>query len=326
MTEESPRSISRHGSGAVALVRNTGRPKDINSMAYRLFTVVRGTVILECAAKSIALDAQDICDFWFTEAVEDMDPASRVSMHGAPIGELRQRAIRLFETGDRRPSRDQVSLLLADARVVDTQLLHWVQALPFDWHFTSKVRTDLIGSDTRAEDSQAWCGVVHEYNDVWTACITNNYRVLRIFVQSVIARCLSYLERRPEPTSMPTGFLYRAAMHTVRALVDDIAASVHAHIGDIADTTKVVDFLRIRHLKAHEALGAFYIMKPLWIACAVEGIDEDLKAWMRARLGFIGVEYSLRQALILRESKAVIPMTWDPMEWDHDFPGVVLAI
>lgn len=61
-------------------------------------------------------------------------------------------------------------------------------------------------------------------------------------------------------------------------------------------------------------------MEPLWVASTVEGIDERLRRWMRECLAFIGTEYNLKKALVLRASKAVLPTG------SRDFPGQFLAI
>lgn len=250
-------NTSRHGQGAIALVKHRGHPTDMKSGSYRLFSVVRGSFVIEAASKSYALNEREMEDFWFSEGTESLNPSDRLYQHAITIPALRQRAADMFDRGAATPSRDRVALLFADARIIDTKLLHWSEKLPPDWNFSTTIQTSFTdGTATEHDRQRSWCGIVHSYPEMFIAGVFNNYRMFRIFIQSVAARCLWYLSQDAAPSLMATSFLHRAALHTVRGLIDDIAASVPAHLGqfvDPMDPKSLMEPIRMAGLKSSEA-------------------------------------------------------------------------
>lgn len=92
-----------------------------------------------------------------------------------------------------------MNLLLADARVADTKLLHWAQTLPPACGFKALMRPDLTGDVAVSYGAQSWNGLAHVYSDAWIGDGLNSYRMFRIFVQSVIARCYSFTGQGSQP-------------------------------------------------------------------------------------------------------------------------------
>lgn len=266
---------------------------------------------MEAAAIAHPLDERDLADFWFgpDETGEEPDAPEKLQRISASLPSLRYRAKLVFGGLRALPDQDEVERLLSDARFVDTKLQYWVQSLPSDFSFSTQRENEEYCD---LADADSYQGMVHIYPNSWISTVYNHSRVVRIFVQSIIGQCLSFLAQSTRSTSMPTSFLHSAAMHTVKTLVDDIAHSVPQFLGKKAAVSMIVEGRPTSGSRVVEGLVAFWIVKPLAVACTVEGIDPELRIWIFGRLQYIAREFGFMEGLAIMRAGATLPMNWKP--------------
>jgi len=120
----------------------------------------------------------------------------------------------------------KLEALTRAAQKVDSDLEAWVSSLGHHWGPI----TVAIQFDTPHDPSQVeqWPGPVHIYDDLFTANITNDYRISRIFCQKVLLACTAEIQRtRKDPWIYSVS---QRARYISQQMVDEICASVPFHM------------------------------------------------------------------------------------------------
>jgi hypothetical protein len=168
--------------------------------------------------------------------------------------------------------------IIQEALALDSELAIWEAQLPDYWRYTIK---------PSAEHSEiVYKQQVHDYRDVWTARVYNNYRWSRILLNELVLVHMAKLglfhsEDEPEQNKH---------LRVVSEMATDLCTSVSAQFFS-SNAQRAIR----NHVPAMS--GCFLLLFPLAIAGSGIGVPEDLHNWVIKLLDFIGRKMGVSQAL-----------------------------
>lgn len=172
---------------------------------------------------------------WFGEDTEE-NAANRLTKVSMALPSLRRQYETLKKATKTALSTIEAEALLNAAKLVDDDLRDWSDTLPPSWRpkFVS-ISPEPEGNIMEAPE---WPGPQHMYQDVFMSSIINDYRVSRIFCQTVVTGCLDFLgtSHREEVPGMDL----LTAQYITQKMVDEICSSVTFHLNfDVGRRAKV---------------------------------------------------------------------------------------
>lgn len=249
---------------------------------------------------------------WTSDEQYGSNVANRLTVICMELPNIRVRAEAIIEKSQDVVHWDEIESIVETTRRIDAELEHWHQTLPSNWApKTHSMHYDLAADLYNAEQ---WPGPIHVYEDVFIANILNDYRVSRIFCQSVILTGLCWLtaarrrQKYLDPGSEDEPFeplsdhqaLFDQALYVTQTLVDEICWCVPFHLRyDLQP--------QISHTGqdpgAAEGLGGYFLIWPVFICASLPWIHPKQREWLNGRLFHIGREFNLSQAQVLVVAK-----------------------
>ncbi|KAF2808082.1 uncharacterized protein BDZ99DRAFT_447247 [Mytilinidion resinicola] len=291
-TPETVNAWANHVDGAVALVKLRGNEQFKNPFSYSVFRAVRTMMITSCVQRSIPVTEFPGEYGWIGSEHSEENAANRLTLISIDLPNVRTRAHDLL-TSEKTPETEaEVLSLIGYAEMVDANLENWAHTLPDDWNFsTTKMVYDMPED---VENADEWPGPQHTYGDVFIANIVNDYRVSRIFCQSVILGCVTWMALEREDHQIERKCA--RARFVIQSMTDEIAASVPFHMNyDLQPVAKQLG----QDQSAAEALGAYFLVWPLFVAGNTDVVPIKQRKWFLGRLNLIGREFGLSNAQIL---------------------------
>ena len=157
----------------------------------------------------------------------DENAANRLTLICIDLPNIRARATALTTSPYAKDLEEEAHSILGYAQLVDANLQDWYTTLPTDWQYQT---VGMFGNiPDEVAKSEHWIGPQHVYEDVHVASIINDYRVCRIFCNSVVVSCVNWLAMG-KAGKQPTSSAYDNAMFVIQAMVDEISACVPFHM------------------------------------------------------------------------------------------------
>lgn len=204
--------------------------------------------------------------------------------------------------------------LIGEAQDVDKRLVAWQHNLPLHFRYCS---IPLFGNDPEdPEHIPIWPGMIHYYRNCFIASFLNNYRIIRIYLQELIARCAARLghEEVLDRDSRQGQVLY-----VLRQMVDEICGTVPYLMG--ADVPDMPMFIGLSGSKSPEmSIGSWLNLRPLYVASKVECIPKPQKKWIYGRLIAIANEYGYRIANDIGKEASPEPEERPSIDWNTELP------
>ncbi|KAF2268553.1 hypothetical protein CC78DRAFT_540821 [Lojkania enalia] len=278
---------ANHIDGAVALTKMRGTEQFNNEMSHDVFRA-----ITSCVQRSKPVEPFPGEYGWVgRESTDEENAANRLTLICIDLPNIRARATALTNSPYDKALEKEALAVLEFAQMVDSNLQEWYRTLPSDWHYQTVGMVNEIPEDVTI--SEHWIGPQHVYQDVHLASIVNDYRVCRIFCQSVVIGCINWLV--PGGTN-PLGTAYDTALFTIQTMVDEISACVSFHLSyDMQPRAKELG----QDKDAAEAFGGYSLVWPLYVASNAESIPKRQREWLTSRLFVIGSRFGLSAAQVL---------------------------
>ncbi|KAF2200460.1 hypothetical protein GQ43DRAFT_373758 [Delitschia confertaspora ATCC 74209] len=306
--KDSMMAWANHVDGAVALTKSRGDEQFKNPMSYAVFRAVRTMMITSCVQRSKPVESFPSRHGWIgdVEQQHEENVANRLTLICIDLPAIRVRATTLHNHPPRTEALiDEARSLIEFARMVDENLLIWSRTLSSDWQYQTATMVYNIPDDLHV--SPEWPGPQHVYESMHIASIINDYRVCRIFCQSVIIACSTWLN--PSEINPKITEDYIKSTYIIQQMVDDIAACVPYHMNsDMHVTSQQLGQDRT----AAEALGGYFLVWPLYVAANAEGVSQMQKDWLQGRLFYIGMTFGLTSAQVLLLARRHV-LTCGPM-------------
>lgn len=159
------------------------------------------------------------------------------------------------------------------------------------------------------DHSGTYLGKFDVYCDVWVSSIWSTYRIMRLFLQAIVLRCIAWLcestvacsnleDHLPDPALLPA---LTNARTVLRKMVDEICASVPYHIGFDTNAEHPTHLLSTSYLSppefannhAPKALGGFFLVWPLLVARSVTIIPQEQKIWLKGRMMHVANNFGI---------------------------------
>lgn len=227
-------------------------------------------------------------DFWLKDDRDELnDPSLYPGAEPARIAtlatRLRERSRNLLQIDSVEESDLEANAILSEAYNLDNKTLS-----TWSWQCQQSNDTFALKLPTRTVRSPGsehiWRGRVDLYEDLKNAMVFNSFRLDRIYIQSVIIRCLARLSTTEEELYIDPQ--YQQACKTMQSLVDDICACVPTYLAeDEAPTSPDSENEANEHAKiVRKGLGAYCMMFPVYAASSIEIISDEQRQWLRGRL------------------------------------------
>lgn len=291
-TDHTIKAWANHVDGAVALTKLRGDSQFKHPMSRAVFRAVRTVMITSCVQLSKPIDPFPSPHGWTGSPLSEENAANRLSLICIDLPNIRARATSLQTLPPTLTSETEARALLTYAQTVDANLQNWSHTLPEDWYFRTAGYLASIADDIDVATAPEWPGPQHVYEDVHIANIINDYRVCRIFCQSVILACINILS----PQNPHTAPEYKNAAFIIQTMVDEICACVPFHMRyDMQHTPKQLG----QDESAAEAIGGYFLVWPLYVAANAEVVPKRQRDWLQGRLFHIGNTFGLSAAQVL---------------------------
>ena len=164
---------------------------------------------------------------WRCDEDLELNAANRLTLICINLPNIKYYAEKLLIQEKTPKMISETMALIRTAKDVDSELEHWALTLNETWD--PEVRS------TRPEDpgdlkaGQYWKGVVHIYKDLNIANVWNDYRVSRIFCQSVILGCVTALPMHIRNEQIER--VSAQAISITQQMVDDICWTIPYLLG-----------------------------------------------------------------------------------------------
>ncbi|KAF2195344.1 hypothetical protein K469DRAFT_698926 [Zopfia rhizophila CBS 207.26] len=290
-TNDTIAAWGNHVDGAVALTKLRGADQFKNPMSHDVFRAVRTMMITSCVQRSKPVDTFPGKHGWMGNEKGEENAANRLTLICIDLPNIRARATALTNSPRTPDQESEARAVLEFAQMVDTNLQEWFHTLPPNWQYRTVDMVSDIPEDVAT--STHWPGPQHVYEDVHIANIVNDYRVCRIFCQSVIMACVTWLSL---DGSQPLTDVYNNSCFVIQQMVDEISACVPFHMSfDMQPMAKKLG----QDEAAAEALGGYFLVWPLYVAANAESVPQRQRDWLSSRLFNIGTTFGLNSAQVL---------------------------
>lgn len=170
--------------------------------------------------------------------------------------------------------------IVEESLVLIRELNDWEASLPEIWRFaTVKVTNNL-------EDS--FNGAAHDYHDMWTARIWNNFRWANIIINEILIVHMAHLGS----TSCEDIAQRKESLATISRMATDICSSVHGQFSKYG-------IKEAQNGKVTPMAGCFLLMFPLAIAGSALEVSQGVHVFAIRILEKIGNTMGIQQALAM---------------------------
>ncbi|KAF2670717.1 hypothetical protein BT63DRAFT_438337 [Microthyrium microscopicum] len=280
-----------HINGAVTLVKLRSSDQFSNPRSAALFRAVRTVMLTAAIQKRATLEDFPHAKGWKCDEHIGMNAANRLTLISLDLPNLKWWATEVLE---RRPSPEKIMDMLSiieQAQDIDRRLEAWVHSLPNIWKADiAKIVTE---PPKNVMTAPFWPGPIFTYQDLNIANVMNEYRVGRIFCQTLVMNCVEAI-----PNTSQTDSLQRAlteAVYIMQLMADDFCSTVPYMLGFDYYSRPGAS---IEDEKSTIATGGYFASWPLWVIKKVPILPEEQRKWLLARLIYIGVGHGMNETQV----------------------------
>lgn len=288
-----------HVLGAVRLLMTRGEAVFQDTMASRLFNVVRLFV-----SEGVRARGESLPPFFAKPTPLPETPESLLSQYLTPIPQIRRPILLCLKSMD----MENIALLsnfVQDCQQTDGRVLMWSRALPESYAY------QIMPNREGDEPDFPFAQPRHQYKDSHNHRLWNAYRYTRICMNVLALRCLEQL-------SILSGTDLTDAIslcqHNIQSMANEICQSLPPQLLSGRPIPRLKTMSQVQR-----AVSAYYMLWPLYAAQSLITIPQIQRQWIRDRLAEISDYFHLRNARILVEAAEADPGR--PMfmaEWPDD--------
>ena len=243
---------------------------------------------------------------------------------------LRSRVIKVLQLPHSAESHQAADKLLEQCLELDLQQAAWPSTLPQDWQYITVAKA-LEPRNTDYANVELYPGSVDVYYDGWISHMWNSHRCMRLFLNAIITRCVSYLT--PAHGDLKTHSTYVDAVHNIQDLVDDICSSTPFHIGYYPSTAEMAcQYANVPAMRPVEpiAIGAYFFLWPLFVSWSAITIPQKQQDWIRGTMLKISERFGSTKALELMKihqqdpKRPLYAENWDSSFFENLFEAASL--
>lgn len=165
---------------------------------------------------------------WVGDGDSTENAANRLTIISMDLPAIRTRYEALRYSEPNESLKSEARSLFELVKKMDADLLEWVQSLPPSWQYKIvSIAQEITGPLHLAE---AWTGPQHTHEDLFICSIVNDYRVSRIFCQSIISRCVTLIQGEGPAYDSQLEIEVLNARFVTQQMVDEICATVPFNI------------------------------------------------------------------------------------------------
>ncbi|RAL16045.1 Zn(II)2Cys6 transcription factor [Aspergillus homomorphus CBS 101889] len=299
--EDSLLSWYDHARGVAALLELRGEEQLHHETGQQMFQVLRNEVLIGCLQKRTRMPPALIRKPHRSDCTAQSYCADRLIEIAAGLCELQAQ----MSEGMVSDSAE----ILAVAMRLDFDLEEFTRELAAEMPYILRLRNNPQSPrETLMNAVNHYNGYYHVYQSMWMCNTWNNYRYIRILVNSLILAQLQPLAFQSEQGSNPDGIRGRCCYvrALLRQLAADICCAVPYKFGFAGEAGT-----QIREPLVTKAGTGFTLLLPLYLASVVDGVSGPVHAWAMKCLDIIGHEMGIQTAVSLMSVlERVQGMTW----------------
>ncbi|KAF1809069.1 hypothetical protein P152DRAFT_175194 [Eremomyces bilateralis CBS 781.70] len=283
-----------HVDGAVALVKIRGKEMVKGGLPLDLFRAVRSVMLTGAIQRGKAIDDFPDPKGWFCDDESEQNPANRLTLIALRLPAVRVEATELLQLPRTSDTITRILEMIKMAQEIDAELEDWPNTLPDTFSFRTISVEPVIQPHEDPATFPKWQGPVHVYEDVHTANCWNDYRMTRIFCQSVILLCAATLGS-PAYQEQLQEVLIRAN-YAIQEMADGVCSSLPFHMNPECQP-------EVREFGPDEigpeATGSYFIIWPMFAISQLPQLSDQQKQWVLGALYRIGKNFGLNWAQTL---------------------------
>ncbi|RAH51462.1 Zn(II)2Cys6 transcription factor [Aspergillus brunneoviolaceus CBS 621.78] len=287
--ESSLLSWYEHARGIAALLELRGEEQLHRETGLQMFQVLRNEVLIGCLQKRTRMPPTLIRTPYRPNSTAQSYCADRLVEIAAGLCELQ---VQMSEEA----VTDSVRILTL-AMKLESKLENFSKELSAELPYSVSLRSNSQASREEAVKAVShYNGNYHVYQSMWTCNTWNNYRYIRILVNSLILAQLRQLMFQSERSSVTPGI--KSLCRDVRALLRQLAMDVCCAVPYKFGLAQEAERQTLDPLVAKAGTG-FTLLLPLYLASLVDGVSSPVHAWAMRCLGIIGHKMGIRTAVFL---------------------------
>jgi len=228
-------------------------------------------------------------DFWKDCPGKEDNITNSLTTTTLQIPILRVTAKTQLSMGKDPSTLRQVIALVEAARILDSEIVQWGLTVPQAWRFRTVARVEGMPEDLK--NAEVYPGDVDEYHDVLIAQFWNTYRCNRLFVHSIILRCIVWLAGSTGKAQETPEYL--ESVGTLLEMVNGICASVPYTLGYRLSNT---EDSKPGGEATVTVLGAYFLLWPVFVAYCLPQTPDTQKTWLVWRLYYIARAFGMRES------------------------------
>ena len=297
-----------HAFGAVGLMKARGNEVLDDPVASRIFMVQRHYMRQGSNERGMPLDP------FFEQSVSGSvrvpdSPEVRLSPLTKGLFDLRRRTMRALCYPE---DKGTLAVRLNECQWHDEQLQDWAANVSASYMYES---TD---SPIDIEDME-FNLQEHRYQDAYSHRLWNSYRSARIFCNALAYRCLIAMAEGSEEM--------QDCLQNMQNMADEICSSLPPEMRSLSESRPGSPVWNLP--SGEQAVVAYFLLWPLYIARGILTLPESQRAWIRKRMIAIAEKYQIRRLMGLvetadkDETRPLFMESWDDdlMEnvWENSF-------
>lgn len=261
-----------HMCGAAGLLKSRGNDVLGDQTAARIFMIIRHHVQEGSNARGMPLDP------FFSQMISETvrlpnTPEVRLALITKSLKILRTKVLFALRNAS---DRADLAIRLNECQWMDEELVNWAADMPNN--YTYEATDSPISSDDLEFNLQE-----HRYQDMYSHRLWNSYRTARIFANILAYRCMiALMEDGTEQ------YLWNA-----QAMADAICSSIPIEMRSPQRPPSAP------FTPGQQAIGAFFLLWPLFVARGILSLPQSQRDWIRARMLGIAEKYQLRRTVHL---------------------------
>jgi hypothetical protein len=170
---------------------------------------------------------------WGCDEAYDLNNANRLTLISLQIPTIRARVRSLAKKPMAQRYVTDMTTQLKKIQQVDVLLEEWIHSLPTAWN--ANIKKVVTEEPKNIWTAFFWTGPVYTYQDLNIANVMNDYRVARLFCQTVAMECISAIPANVRSDSANQA--YTRSMYVAHHMVNEIASTLPYLLGfDIENT------------------------------------------------------------------------------------------
>jgi len=250
----------------------------------------------------VTCDIQALSSYHYDTLLSSRDPITQLHP-GATlmcgllprVNSIRNAVARLFKTQNIAERIESVTLHITALENLDRDLETWEDELPEDWRYITTVNTSQRSNDVIL----ATLIILPNINIAgpWIA-----YWLARLSVLHSIITLVSLQQQLQDVTSSSAETLCDNLWTVTRYITSTMCSTVPFLLGQAKTYQADPAACSSGRTPRGAGIGAVFATRALFVSAQVDGIPDSLFKWALDTLQFIGAEYGIKQALVLREA------------------------